>query len=179
MAHTTITTPTGPFSIVARGSAVLSSGFTDDVDQLVASIHPALRDEHDADADLDSIVSAAQSYFGGDVTAIDAVKVDQQSGGSFLDHAWDTLREVPGGQPVTYKELAALAGHPMAIRAAAHACARNTAGLFVPCHRIVRTDGGLGGYRWGLDVKRWLLAHEQAHQRSTPAHADTTIATAA
>jgi methylated-DNA-[protein]-cysteine S-methyltransferase len=169
MANTTISTPVGPFSIVARGTAVLSSGFTDDLGDLIASIHPVLRDDHDADADLDPIVSAAQAYFAGDLTAIDTVKVDQRAGGHFLDHAWDTLRQVSGGKPITYKTLAARAGRPEAIRAAAQACARNTAALFVPCHRIVRTDGGLGGYRWGLDVKRWLLAYEQTLAPAAPA----------
>ena len=61
---------------------------------------------------------------------------------------------------MTYTEYAAKAGRPLAVRAAAAACARNAAALFVPCHRVVRTDGGLGGFRWGLPVKRWLLAHE-------------------
>ncbi|MEU4712555.1 MGMT family protein, partial [Micromonospora purpureochromogenes] len=50
---------------------------------------------------------------------------------------------------------------PAAVRAAAAACARNAAALFVPCHRVLRTDGTLGGYRWGLDVKEWLLGHER------------------
>jgi len=69
---------------------------------------------------------------------------------------------VPPGQPVTYSEYAALAGRPAAVRAAASACARNAAALFVPCHRVVRISGAMGGFRWGLDVKRWLLAHEAA-----------------
>ena len=72
------------------------------------------------------------------------------------------LRTVPAGEPVTYTEFAELAGRPAAVRAAAMACARNAAALFVPCHRVLRLDGSLGGFRWGLDVKRWLLAHEAA-----------------
>ena len=169
MANTTIGTPVGPFSIIARGSAVLSSGFTDDLDELISTIHPTLRDEHDADADIDAIAAATRDYFDGDLTAIDTVKVDQRSGGQFLDHAWETLRQVPGGRPLTYKEFASRAGRPLAIRGAAQACARNTVALFVPCHRIVRTDGGLGGYRWGLDAKRWLLAYEQTAVRDAAA----------
>ena len=51
---------------------------------------------------------------------------------------------------------------PAAVRAAAGACARNAAALFVPCHRVLRTGGGLGGFRWGVEVKRWLLDHESA-----------------
>ena len=123
MANMTISTPVGPFSIIARGSAVLSAGFTDDLDELIASIHPTLRDDHDADADFDDIVSATFAYFDGDLVAIDTVKVDQHSGGQFLDHTWETLRRVPGGLPVTYKTLAAQAGRPLAIRGAAQACA--------------------------------------------------------
>jgi methylated-DNA-[protein]-cysteine S-methyltransferase len=70
------------------------------------------------------------------------------------------LRDVPAGAPVSYAEYARRSGRPAAIRAAASACARNAAALFVPCHRVLRTDKTLGGFRYGLDVKRWLIAHE-------------------
>jgi methylated-DNA-[protein]-cysteine S-methyltransferase len=66
------------------------------------------------------------------------------------------------GRPVSYTEFAARAGNPTAVRGAAQACARNAAALFVPCHRVLRADGTLGGFRWGLPVKRWLLEHEAA-----------------
>ena len=87
--------------------------------------------------------------------------VRQRTGGAVPGHAWNVLRDVQPGEPVTYTEFAALAGRPAAVRAAAQACARNAAALFVPCHRVLRTDGSLGGFRWGLDVKRWLLGHER------------------
>jgi methylated-DNA-[protein]-cysteine S-methyltransferase len=161
VASATISTPVGPFSIVAQGKSVLASGFTDELDSLVALIHPTLRDDSSAEADLDPILSATRAYFDGELAAIDTIDVEQHTGGHFLDHAWDTLREVSGGESVTYTELATRAGRPTAIRAAAQACARNAAALFVPCHRIVRSDGGLGGYRWGIETKRWLLAYEQ------------------
>jgi methylated-DNA-[protein]-cysteine S-methyltransferase len=70
------------------------------------------------------------------------------------------LRTVKPGAPVTYADYATLAGSPTAVRSAASACARNAATLFVPCHRVVRTGGALGGFRWGVDAKRWLLTHE-------------------
>ncbi|MQA25216.1 MAG: methylated-DNA--[protein]-cysteine S-methyltransferase, partial [Micromonosporaceae bacterium] len=86
----------------------------------------------------------------------------RQLGGKFLTAAWEVLRRVPPDAPVTYTEYAALAGRPAAVRAAAQACARNAAALYVPCHRVVRIGGALGGFRWGLPVKRWLLDHESA-----------------
>jgi methylated-DNA-[protein]-cysteine S-methyltransferase len=79
-----------------------------------------------------------------------------------MTHAWHVMREIKPGDPVTYSRYAELAGRPAAIRAAAAACARNAVALIVPCHRVLRTDGSLGGYRWGLPVKSWLLAHESA-----------------
>jgi methylated-DNA-[protein]-cysteine S-methyltransferase len=95
------------------------------------------------------------------LSAIDDVVVRQRSG-AFLEHAWDVLRSVPAGAPISYTEYAAKSGRPAAIRGAASACARNAAALFVPCHRVLRSDGTLGGFRWGLAVKRRLLAHESA-----------------
>jgi methylated-DNA-[protein]-cysteine S-methyltransferase len=159
MASTTIDTPVGPFTIVAREQSVLASGFTTDMDALLALVHPRLRPPRDADLDL--ITKATRSYFDGDLSAIDEVEVEQQTAGAFLGHAWDVLRTVPAGEPITYTGYAARAGRPAAVRAAAAACARNAVALFVPCHRVVRTDGGLGGYRYGIDIKEWLLAHER------------------
>jgi methylated-DNA-[protein]-cysteine S-methyltransferase len=83
-----------------------------------------------------------------------------QSATPFLERAWAELRKIRAGVPETYGQLAARCGSPAAVRAAGSACARNPIALFVPCHRIVRTGGGLGGFAYGLDVKRWLLAHE-------------------
>jgi methylated-DNA-[protein]-cysteine S-methyltransferase len=164
MTSTTIQTPVGPFTIVGQGTAVLAAGFTDDVAALTALIHPDLRPPDptadDPDTDLGPAVDAVRAYFDGDVHAIDTVEVRQRSG-DFIEHAWRTLRAVEPGVPVTYTGVAAAAARPAAVRAAAAACARNAAALFVPCHRVVRTDGGLGGYRWGIEVKHRLLAHEQ------------------
>lgn len=158
----TVDTPIGPFTAVAAADgAVLASGWTADVDVLVPLISPALRPVDLRERrDLGPITTAVRQYHGGDVTAIDDVDVRQQSG-EFLSHAWDVLRKVPAGQPVTYTEFAALAGRPSAVRAAASACARNAAALFVPCHRVLRIGGALGGFRWGMDAKRWLIEHER------------------
>jgi methylated-DNA-[protein]-cysteine S-methyltransferase len=159
-ARTTLETPAGPFTIVADGGVVLAAGWTTDHDELMAPVAPGLRPDRVEDVDdLGPISAAVAAYLDGSVHAVDTIAVRQQSG-PFLEHAWDVLRTVPPGAPITYAELAAKAGRPDAVRAAANACARNAVPLFVPCHRIVRTGGGLGGFRWGLDVKRWPLAHE-------------------
>ena len=71
------------------------------------------------------------------------------------------MREIPAGTTWSYGELAAKAGSPRAVRAVGQACARNMVAPFVPCHRVVRSDGSLGGYFYGLDTKRWILAHER------------------
>ena len=158
--HSTVPTPAGPFSMLVTDDAVLASGFTDRLDDLLALVHPSLRPATVVSrTDLGEVTKAVLSYLDGDLTAPATVPV-RQRGGPFLTTAWNTLREVPPGAPVTYTELAALAGRPTAIRAAAQACARNAAALFVPCHRVIRVGGGLGGFRWGLAAKRWLLDHE-------------------
>jgi methylated-DNA-[protein]-cysteine S-methyltransferase len=157
----TVDTPIGPFTTVVAGDgAVLASGWTASLDDLLPVISPGLRPaEVRGRPDLGDVTKAVRLYHEGDLSAIDDIEVRQASG-KFIQHAWDVLRTVPPGKPTSYTEFATLAGRPAAIRGAASACARNAAALFVPCHRILRNDGSLGGFRWGLDAKRWLLAHE-------------------
>ncbi|RKN44486.1 methylated-DNA--[protein]-cysteine S-methyltransferase [Micromonospora endolithica] len=158
---TVFDTPAGPLSILATpDGAVRAAGFTADPGSLLPLVHPSLRAPLRHRADLGPVTAAVASYLDGDLAAIDAVPVEQHTPGVFMAHAWTVLREVKPGEPVTYTAYAGLAGRPAAVRAAAAACARNAAALFVPCHRVLRTDGTLGGYRWGLDVKKWLLGHE-------------------
>ncbi|MEV6389338.1 methylated-DNA--[protein]-cysteine S-methyltransferase [Nocardia xishanensis] len=158
---TVVDTPIGPFTAIADGEgAVLASGWTADAENLRLLIHPTLRPAVVRRRDsLGAVSDAILAYHRGDVHAIDDVPVRQRSG-EFLMHAWDVLRKVPAGDPVTYTEFAGISGRPEATRAAANACARNAAALFVPCHRVLRIGGALGGFRWGLDAKRWLLDHE-------------------
>ena len=78
------------------------------------------------------------------------------------DAVWAALTEVPAGTTLTYSELAAEIGQPGSARAVASACATNGVAVFIPCHRIVRRDGSLAGYRWGVDRKQALLAREGA-----------------
>jgi AraC family transcriptional regulator, regulatory protein of adaptative response / methylated-DNA-[protein]-cysteine methyltransferase len=88
-----------------------------------------------------------------------AVPLDLQ-GTAFQMRVWQALRAIPAGETRTYAEVAAAIGQPSATRAVAGACARNKAALLVPCHRVVRTDGEPGGYRWGIERKRRLLERE-------------------
>jgi AraC family transcriptional regulator of adaptative response/methylated-DNA-[protein]-cysteine methyltransferase len=82
-------------------------------------------------------------------------------GTAFQQRVWDALRKIPAGKTTSYAELAARIGAPKAVRAVAGACAANPIAVAIPCHRVVRTDGGLSGYRWGIERKRKLLAREK------------------
>ncbi len=82
-------------------------------------------------------------------------------GTAFQRRVWQALREIPLGATRTYADVARAIGQPTAIRAVGHACATNPASIVVPCHRVIRTDGTLGGYRWGLHRKKSLLEKER------------------
>ncbi|WP_442943561.1 bifunctional DNA-binding transcriptional regulator/O6-methylguanine-DNA methyltransferase Ada [Nitrospirillum sp. BR 11752] len=82
-------------------------------------------------------------------------------GTAFQQRVWQALRAIPAGQTVSYAQVAAGIGAPKAVRAVAQACANNVIAIAIPCHRVVRTDGALSGYRWGVDRKRVLLARER------------------
>jgi len=154
---TTMSTPVGELALLVRDDVLVAAGFTDVHDQH-ARLHTnaplRIVDR------LGRFSDALTAYFEGDVTAIDTLPV-AQPGGAFRQAAWKVMREVPAGEVISYAELAARAGNPGAVRAAGTACATNMVAPIVPCHRIVRTGGALGGYYYGLGVKEWLLAHER------------------
>lgn len=81
-------------------------------------------------------------------------------GTPFQRRVWQALCDIPAGSTTTYTEIAQRIGQPDAVRAVASACAANVLAIAIPCHRVVRTDGGLAGYRWGIARKRALLAME-------------------
>ncbi len=82
-------------------------------------------------------------------------------GTAFQERVWQALRDIPAGDTVSYSDLAKRIGAPNAVRAVAGACAANKIAVAIPCHRVVRTDGALSGYRWGVERKRALLAREK------------------
>jgi len=155
-------TPVGAFAcLVDDDDHVAAAGFTADPGSLRRLLPPALRDAPVARAaDAGAVSRALAAYFAGHLTALDGVAVTA-AGTAYQQRAWAALRALPAGAPVSYGELAARIGSPRAARAAGGACGRNPTALVVPCHRVVRGDGSLGGFAWGLEVKRWLLDHER------------------
>lgn len=160
-----LSTPAGDLAVLATPEGlVLAAGFCA-AEELVTRLSPmALAASAARGVEPgrlpDSVTDAVARYAEGDTTALDRVPV-RQPGGAFFQDVWRAMREVPPGTTVSYAALARAAGRPAAVRAAGSACARNLVAPFVPCHRIVRTDGSAGGYAYGLDTKRLLLAHER------------------
>ena len=107
------------------------------------------------------IASALADYFTGDLHAIDALEVDPQ-GTPFQRRVWAALRTIPAGTTWSYAELARAVRHPKAVRAVGAANGRNPVALVIPCHRVIASDGTLGGYGGGLPMKQWLLRHEKS-----------------
>lgn len=82
-------------------------------------------------------------------------------GTAFQRRVWEVVKEIPYGEVISYGEVASRMGHPRSARAVGLALAANPLPIFIPCHRVVRADGGLGGFSSGLEVKRWLLGFER------------------
>lgn len=157
---TTMTTPAGDLSIVVDDGTVVAAGFCP-VSDLAGRLHEGV----DVVDDLGPVSRAMERYFGGDLTAFDDLPV-QQTGTPHQQAVWKALRDIPPGETVTYGELAARLGLPAgASRSVGTACGANLIAPIVPCHRVVRTGGGLGGYYYGLPTKQWLLDHESATGR--------------
>lgn len=160
----TLDTPLGPFSAIVDDDAVVAAGFVADAEGMRQRLDAPRRVQRlTIIRDLGPVSAAVRSYFAGDVTAIDALSVEQP-GGAFRTAAWKSMRAVPPGETITYGELAAQAGSPGAGQAAGSACSQNRIALVIPCHRIIRTGGGPGGYFYGLGTKAWLLAHERGER---------------
>jgi O-6-methylguanine DNA methyltransferase len=124
------------------------------------------------DADPDTLKADLAGRFPGQVSGSDQVvraiaapresldlKLDLR-GTPFQRRVWAALLAIPAGETVTYSELARRIGAPSAVRAVASACASNAIALAVPCHRVIRSDCSLSGYRWGVERKRSLIAKE-------------------
>jgi methylated-DNA-[protein]-cysteine S-methyltransferase len=165
---TTLPTPVGPFTLLADGDGVCAAGFTGNAETLRRRLDSRRRAARiRADGDPGGAAAALRAYLAGELDALREVTVTQP-GDPARQGAWRALRSVPAGRTISYRRLGELAGladpasDPFGAQAAGAACAGNNVAVIVPCHRVLRADGGLSGYLWGVPRKRWLLAHEAA-----------------
>jgi len=112
-------------------------------------------------ADSIGLAEKLKAYFEGDLDALGDLDLELD-GTEFQRAVWQALRAIPAGETATYREIAQAIGRPDAMRAVGNAVGSNPVAIVVPCHRVIRTSGALGGFGGGLDRKRWLLAHEGA-----------------
>jgi AraC family transcriptional regulator of adaptative response/methylated-DNA-[protein]-cysteine methyltransferase len=149
----------------ARGVCAISLG--DDADALVRDLQDRFPKAHlvGGDAEFEHWVAAVVGLVEAPGIGLD-LPLDVR-GTAFQQRVWQALRAIPVGATVSYAELAQRIGAPKAVRAVAGACAANAIAVAIPCHRVVRTDGALSGYRWGVERKRALLAREAANADAT------------
>ena len=149
----------GPFSVIADDQGtVLRGGFTKDPDDLSDGL-PGVGMFKKTRA-IAGVTEHVDAYFDGELHALDRIRIAPQ-GSPRKIAAWEAMRRVPPGS-ISYREYAGFIPPPASARSAARACATNPIALIVPCHRMVRSDGTLGGYGWGLTIKERLLEHEES-----------------
>ncbi|AMP36754.1 methylated-DNA--[protein]-cysteine S-methyltransferase [Ralstonia solanacearum] len=159
--HYAIGTSTlGRVLVATRGDGICALLLGDDAQALRAELAGAfpgatlIEDPPTLAAQLARAIALAEAPSLGFDGALD------MGGTAFQRAVWRALHDIPAGVTVTYTELAERIGRPDAVRAVAGACAANVLAIAIPCHRVVRADGGLAGYRWGLERKRALLQRE-------------------
>ena len=152
-----ICTPIGTLRLVASAGALVGVYFSD---HRVAS--PASYPEASAHALLDQAAAELREYFGG--TRRSFTTPLEPRGTEFQRAVWAALADIEFAGTRSYGQLAAAIGRPRAVRAVGAANGRNPLSLFLPCHRVIGSNGTLTGYAGGLERKRWLLAHELSHQ---------------
>ena len=144
----------------ARGVAAILIG--DDPDALARDLQDRFPRAHltGGDADYEALVAEVVGFVDAPRIGLD-LPLDIR-GTAFQQRVWQALRDIPAGSTVTYADIAARIGAPAAVRAVAGACAANPLAVATPCHRVVRRDGALSGYRWGVERKRALIDKEAA-----------------
>ncbi len=156
-------TPLGYLWLAARNRTLLAAGLADhDVEARQQAEQAAGDQTSPADSALQTLATTMAHWLS-DPSAPppEARGWSLPSQGTTLQRAvWQQLQQIPVGHTLSYAELAERVGRPTATRAVASACAANPLAILVPCHRVIRRDGGLGGYRWGLARKQRLLHHE-------------------
>ena len=164
--YTTLSTPLGVLLVAASARGICAVTLGDSENALIAGLQqefPAAALER-VDAGRDEWLAAMVDRVGAEIgtgaprPAAD-VPVDIRAS-AFQWRVWQALQHIPRGQTRSYAQIAQAIGAPRAVRAVASACARNRLAVVVPCHRVIRADGSLGGYRWGIARKRALLERE-------------------
>ncbi|AZZ42542.1 methylated-DNA--[protein]-cysteine S-methyltransferase [Acidipropionibacterium jensenii] len=163
VAYRTIDSPVGPLLLAATETGLVRVAFDrEDFDTVLESLARKLSPRIlEAPRRLDSVAAELDEYFAGRRQAFD-VPLDYAMSSGFRQMVQRYLPHIGYGHTQSYKEVAELVGNPKAVRAVGTACATNPLPVVLPCHRVLRTDGGLGGYIGGLDVKTALLALEKA-----------------
>lgn len=151
-----VATTIGPMLVAATGKGVCRLSFGEDEAELRRRFPKADLVQGGAQFEklLAEVVASVEAP--GDFAHIPL----DVKGTAFQEACWKALREIPPGETRSYAEIAAAAGNPGAVRAAGSANARNNVAVLIPCHRVIRSDGDLGGYAYGLDIKRELLRRE-------------------
>ena len=155
-------TSLGAILVASSGKGVASILLGDDPDQLVRNLQDRFPKAHliGADPDYEALVARVVGFVEAPGLGLD-LPLDVR-GTAFQQRVWQALQEIPAGQTVSYAEIARRVGSPKAVRAVAGACAANNLAVAIPCHRVVRNDGALSGYAWGVERKRVLLDREKA-----------------
>ncbi len=164
--YTTTDTPLGRLLVAAttRGICSVTLGADDaELEARLANEFPqATRERVDAGREewLDAVIARIANELGWSDAEAPALPPIDVAATAFQWRVWQALTRIPAGETRSYSEVAAALGTPKAARAIGNACGNNRLALIVPCHRVVREDGSLGGWRWGVERKRELLARE-------------------
>lgn len=154
--------PFGPALVMGTDRGICGLGFAAETGMDETMIDLRLRwPKADFKEDTDRLRAWVLKAFGAAGGAADPAPL-YLIGAPFQLKVWEALLTIPSGQVTTYSEIASVIGHPKAVRAVGTAVGRNPVSWLIPCHRALRKSGGLGGYHWGLPVKRALLAWESA-----------------
>ncbi|MFJ3460717.1 bifunctional transcriptional activator/DNA repair enzyme AdaA [Achromobacter spanius] len=150
----------GALLVAASSTGICEIALDEDPDRLVQNLQDRFRAAKliGADPRFETWVADVVGFVEDPARGLD-LPLDVR-GTAFQRKVWEALCEIPLGETATYSEVAERIGAPAAVRAVARACATNNIALAIPCHRVVRTDGSLAGYRWGIDRKRELIARE-------------------
>lgn len=159
VAWTRIDSPIGPLWLAATDVGLLTVGFGDPEPGLADIARKLSPRVVEMPRRLDRTRKELDEYFEGRRRSFD-LALDRRMSRGFRAEVLQALERVAFGETLSYMDLAARAGNPKASRAVGSAMATNPIPIVVPCHRVLRTGGALGGYGGGLDAKRWLLAHE-------------------